>query len=158
MNRDGSVSDPSQIAAAIRKMQEDPLFLIKKKEADHHKSLVDNPLIRERVRQMVRAEKEKDFQSTSSNDYNRPHTDHKPEFYSHRDRSSRPISRSRSPPRPRRYNDEQPRYRDSRSDRRPEYSDRRKDREGHYRDDHPSKRYRRRSRSRSRSSRRYDRR
>ncbi len=48
------------MSAAMRKIQEDPLFLIKKEEAKHHKSLVENPLVRERVKQLLKAEKERE--------------------------------------------------------------------------------------------------
>lgn len=53
-------ADPSKIASAIRKMHEDPLFVIKREEQKHQKSLVDNPLVRERVRQMMLAERAKE--------------------------------------------------------------------------------------------------
>ena len=38
-------------------MREDHLFLIKKKEIEHHKSIVSNPTVRERVKEMIKAEK-----------------------------------------------------------------------------------------------------
>lgn len=48
--------DPARISEAVRKMHEDPLFLIKKQEAKHKQALIENPLIRERVKQMMMAE------------------------------------------------------------------------------------------------------
>lgn len=53
---DGNSADPARIAEAVRKMNEDPLFMIKKEEAKHKKTLIDNPLIREKVREMLKAE------------------------------------------------------------------------------------------------------
>ena len=136
MNRDGSVADPTQIASAIRKMQEDPLFVIKKKEAEHHKSLVDNPLIRERVRQMMRAEKHRETESSSSMNYPEPSRRVNEDTREFRGYSR--VSRSRSPPRSRR--DHHDRYREH--NRRQDYR---------HRESADPSRQRRRSRSRSRS-------
>ena len=60
MNFGSSSSDPRQIASAMRKMNEDPLFHIRKEEAKHHKNLLENPLVRERMKQLLKAEKEKE--------------------------------------------------------------------------------------------------
>jgi hypothetical protein len=68
MNFGSTPSDPGKIASSLRKLQEDPLFLIKKEEAKHHKNLVDNPLVRERVRQMLKAEREREIKREASAD------------------------------------------------------------------------------------------
>jgi hypothetical protein len=60
MNFGNSSSETRQMSAAMRKIQEDPLFLIRKEEAKHHKSLMDNPLVRERVKMLLKSEKERE--------------------------------------------------------------------------------------------------
>jgi len=128
MNRDGSIADPGQIASAMKKMQEDPLFLIKKEEAKHQKALSDNPLVRERIRQMLRAENQlsqtkSEYSDNRSNSYRdtiksesrggrrdsppRSHLrdrDHRSSSrrYDYDDRRRRPDEHSRSPSRERR--------------------------------------------------------
>lgn len=150
MNRDGSVSDPSQIAAAIRKMQEDPLFVIKRKEAEHHKSLIENPLIRERVRQMVRAEKERETLKTSYDEGRKFVEPKSRDSREDRQRRARSDSRSRSPNPISRRNIDESRYRHSRDYYRSERgSDRQDERRYPSGDRRTDYRYRRRSRSRS---------
>jgi hypothetical protein len=131
MNTDGSAADPAQIASAMRKMQEDPLFAIKKKEAEHHKSLIDNPLIRERVRQMVKAERERDTRgnmSTSNSIYSRKARSPQ----QHRSRS-RSVSRNRDRYSSRGYDNRETRSRHHHFNERRERDDRPRERADQFR-------------------------
>lgn len=131
MNFGNSSSSANPHAVALRKLQEDPLFLIKKEEAKHHKNLMENPLVRERVKQLLKAEKERDVNHVKE-EARLPRSEHVdpservPTYERARERSDRGVERRLK----------------SRS-RSPEYSSRRRD-----------DRYRRRSRSRSNEGRR----
>jgi hypothetical protein len=63
MNSGSSSSDPRQLASAMRKMNEDPLFQIRKEEARYHKNLLENPLVRERMKQLLIEEKQRGTQT-----------------------------------------------------------------------------------------------
>lgn len=63
MNSGSSSSDPRQLASAMRKMNEDPLFQIRKEEAKFHKNLLENPLVRERMKQLLIEEKQRETQT-----------------------------------------------------------------------------------------------
>lgn len=123
-------SDASRIASTMRKMQEDPLFLIKKKEIEHHKNLVANPLLRERVKDMLKAEMsnqrsslERDEIKREPNRSDRSGRTHYLQRSRSRSLSRGPVRRyrSRSPERPHRRrspSDERRRHQDRRG---PEY-------------------------------------
>ena len=157
MNSDGSIHDPAQIAATVRKMQEDPLFLIKKEEAKHQKALAENPVVRARIRQMLLAEKEAKDRAERAKAGRGHHKgeSHDRGYGSSCRHSGRSGSRSRSDS-VRRVKREEPRVAESRSSRPysrrpPNHDDDRIPREN---EDHAYKSYRRhhsRSNSRRRS-------